>query len=71
MAVLGGLNSSYERMTVLHLSADGQSLTTADVSGSNTNADAFFQSFNKRLRNLYILMPLELISIVIFTQIFY
>jgi hypothetical protein len=52
MAVLGGLNSSYERMTVLHLSADGQSLTTADVSGSNSNADAFFQSFNKRLRDI-------------------
>jgi glucose/arabinose dehydrogenase len=52
MAVLGGLNSNYERMTVLHLSADGQSLTTADVSGSNSNADAFFQSFNKRLRDI-------------------
>ena len=52
MAVLGGLNSSYERMTVLHLSADGQSVTTADVSGSSTNTDAFFQSFNKRLRDI-------------------
>jgi glucose/arabinose dehydrogenase len=52
MAVLGGLNSAYERMTVLHLSADGQSLTTADVSGSNSNADAFFQSFNRRLRDI-------------------
>jgi glucose/arabinose dehydrogenase len=49
---VNGLNSSYERMTVLHLSADGQSLTTADVSGSNTNSDAFFQSFNKRLRDI-------------------
>jgi glucose/arabinose dehydrogenase len=52
MAVLGGLNSSYERMTVIHLSADGLTATTADVSGSSTNSDAFFQSFNKRLRDL-------------------
>jgi hypothetical protein len=39
-------------MTVIHLSADGLSATTADVSGSNSNSDAFFQSFNKRLRDV-------------------
>ncbi len=43
MAVLGGLGGNYERMTVLHLSDDGLSVTSEE---------SFFSSFNLRIRDL-------------------
>lgn len=46
MAVLGGLSSNYERMTVIHLSEDGLSATSVDAE------DSYFQSFNRRIRDL-------------------
>ncbi len=46
MAVLGGLNSNYERLSVVHLSADGLSATCVD------SQDTYFQSFNQRIRDL-------------------
>ena len=46
MAVLGGLNSNYERLSVIHLSADGLSATCVDAD------DTYFQSFNQRIRDL-------------------
>lgn len=46
MAVLGGLGSQFERMTVIHLSEDGQTATSVDAD------DTYFQSFNRRIRDL-------------------
>ncbi|MEN9347476.1 MAG: hypothetical protein RLZZ77_987, partial [Bacteroidota bacterium] len=46
MAVLGGLSSNYERMSVIHLSADGLTATSVDAE------DTYFQSFNRRIRDL-------------------
>lgn len=46
MAVLGGLNSNYERLSVIHLSADGLSATCTDAT------DTYFQVFNQRIRDL-------------------
>lgn len=46
MAVLGGLNSNYERLSVIHPSADGLSATCTD------SEDTYFQSFNQRIRDL-------------------
>ena len=46
MAVLGGLNSNYERLSVIHLSPDGLSATCTDAS------DTYFQVFNQRIRDL-------------------
>ncbi|MFY7972572.1 MAG: PQQ-dependent sugar dehydrogenase [Flavobacteriales bacterium] len=46
MAVLGGLSSNYERMTVIHLSTDGLTATSVDAE------DTYFQSFNRRIRDL-------------------
>ncbi|MCC6600260.1 MAG: PQQ-dependent sugar dehydrogenase [Crocinitomicaceae bacterium] len=43
MAVLGGLSSDYERMTVLHLSGDGLSIT---------GEDSYFSQFNQRIRDI-------------------
>jgi hypothetical protein len=46
MAVLGGLGGQYERMSVIHLSEDGQTATSVDAE------DTYFQSFNRRIRDL-------------------
>jgi aldose sugar dehydrogenase len=46
MAVLGGLGGQFERMTVIHLSEDGQTATSVDAE------DTYFQSFNRRIRDL-------------------
>ncbi len=43
MAVLGGLNSQYERLSVLHLSDDGLAVE---------DEDQFFASFNRRIRDI-------------------
>jgi glucose/arabinose dehydrogenase len=43
LSVLGGLNGQYERLSVLHLSADGQSITSEDQ---------WFSSFNQRVRDI-------------------
>lgn len=43
MAVLGGLGAQYERMSVLHMSADGMAIESEDT---------FFASFNKRVRDI-------------------
>jgi aldose sugar dehydrogenase len=43
MAVLGGLGGQYKRLTVLHMSADGQSVESQEH---------FFQSFGQRLRDV-------------------
>ncbi|MFM1931865.1 MAG: hypothetical protein RL226_1168 [Bacteroidota bacterium] len=43
MAVLGGLGSNYERLSVLHLSEDGLTVESEDQ---------FFSSFNQRVRDI-------------------
>jgi glucose/arabinose dehydrogenase len=43
MAVLGGLQSQYMRLAVLHFSADGLTVTSED---------SYFSSFNKRIRDI-------------------
>lgn len=43
MSVLGGLGGQYERLSVLHLSEDGMSIT---------GEDQFFSSFNQRIRDV-------------------
>ncbi|MDB4493576.1 PQQ-dependent sugar dehydrogenase [Flavobacteriales bacterium] len=43
MAVLGGLGGQYERLSVMHLSDDGLSVT---------GEDQFFSSFNQRVRDV-------------------
>jgi hypothetical protein len=43
MAVLGGLGAQYERMSVLHMSADGMAIESEDT---------FFASFNRRVRDI-------------------
>jgi glucose/arabinose dehydrogenase len=45
MAVLGGLGGTYERLSVIHLSADGQTATCNDAQ------DTYFQVFNQRIRD--------------------
>jgi len=46
MAVLGGLGGNYERITVIHLSEDGQTATSVHPQ------DSYFSSFNLRIRDL-------------------
>ena len=43
MAVLGGLSGAYERLSVLHLNADGTSIESEEQ---------FFSSFNQRVRDV-------------------
>jgi hypothetical protein len=43
MSVLGGLGGQYERLSVLHLSEDGMSVT---------GEDQYFSSFNQRIRDV-------------------
>jgi hypothetical protein len=43
MAVLGGLGSQYERLSVLHLSEDGLAVDSEDQ---------YFASFNRRIRDI-------------------
>lgn len=43
MSVLGGLGGQYERLSVLHLSADGLEVT---------GEDQYFSSFNQRIRDI-------------------
>ena len=43
MAVLGGLGAQYERLSVLHLSDDGQSVESEDQ---------YFSEFNQRIRDI-------------------
>lgn len=43
MAVLGGLGATYERLSVLHMSADGLTIDSEDQ---------YFASFNKRVRDI-------------------
>ena len=45
MAVLGGLSGQYERLSVLHMSADGLAVESEDQ---------FFASFNQRVRDVAI-----------------
>ena len=45
MAVLGGLSGQYERLSVLHMSADGLAVESEDQ---------FFASFNERIRDVAI-----------------
>ena len=45
MSVLGGLGGQYERLSVLHLSEDGLSVTSEDQ---------YFSSFNQRVRDVAI-----------------
>lgn len=46
MAVLGGLSAQYERLTVIHLSEDGQTATSVHPQ------DSYFSSFNLRIRDV-------------------
>lgn len=46
MAVLGGLSSNYERITVIHLSEDGLTATSVHPQ------DSYFSNFNLRIRDL-------------------
>ena len=46
MAVLGGLNSQYERLSVIHFTANGDSAYCVD------SVDTYFQSFNQRIRDI-------------------
>lgn len=43
MAVLGGLSGAYERLSVLHMSADGTAITSEEE---------YFSSFNQRVRDI-------------------
>ncbi len=46
MAVLGGLNSQYERLSVIHFTASGEVASCVD------SVDTYFQSFNQRIRDI-------------------